>query len=111
MGVKPLVCVGNAREALRGFPPDARAVAGFQLYRVQQGLEPADWKPMPVLGQGVAELRVRTGRAFRVIYIARFIEAVYVLHAFEKKSRKTTARDLAIAKQRLTALRHEREGK
>ncbi len=111
MALKPVACLGSAREDLKRFPPDARARVGFELYRVQQGLEPRDWKPMTGVGRGVAELRVRIGREFRVLYVAKFAEAIYVLHAFEKKSQKTTQRDLMIATERLRELIRTRGGR
>jgi phage-related protein len=109
--LKPLVCLGSSRDDLKRFPADARLRAGFELYRVQQGLEPRDWKPMPTVGKGVAELRVRIGQEFRVLYVAKFAEAIYVLDAFEKKSQKTAQRDLAVAAERLGQLIRTREGR
>ena len=79
-------------------------MAGFQLSRVQQGLEPNDWKPMPSVGPGVQEIRVHTELEHRVMYIAKFVEGVYVLHAFEKRTRKTPKRDLDLARERFRAL-------
>ena len=104
MATKPLVFVGSARAALQALPPDARQRLGAALFAVQQGLEPTDWKPMPSVGPGVAELRVRTGRAFRAFYVARFAEAVYVLHAFEKKAQRTPEPDLALGRARYATL-------
>lgn len=83
--------------------------AGYQLERVQAGKEPADSKPMPSVGLGVNEIRVRADGAFRVIYIAKFPEAVYVLHAFEKKSRKTAKQDVELARKRFRTLVQERK--
>mgnify|MGYP002778554438 CR=1 FL=1 len=111
MPLKPLVWLGSALDDLKSFPLDARQRAGFQLFRLQQGLEPADWKPLPSVGPGVREIRIQTGRAFRVLYVAKFAEAVYVLHAFEKKSQKTAARDLALAQQRLGELIRQRRAR
>lgn len=111
MALKPVICLGSARDDLKRFPPDARTRAGFELYRVQQGLEPRGWKPMTSVGRGVAEIRVRIGREFRVLYVAKFADAIYVLHAFEKKSQKTAQRDLAIAAERLSELVRSRGGK
>jgi phage-related protein len=91
-------------DALRAFPDDARQASGFQLRRVQQGLRPTDWKPMPVVGPGVVEIRVHTQAEHRVIYLARFTEAVYVLHAFEKRTQKTPKAEIDTAKRRLTEL-------
>jgi phage-related protein len=86
---------------LRAFPEDARRAAGFELRRVQQGLQPTDWKAMASVGTGVEEIRVHTGREHRVFYIARFEEGVYVLHAFEKRSRTTPAKEIEVARSRL----------
>jgi len=99
-----VVWLGTARDDLRDFPADARQVAGFQLRRVQCGLEPNDWKPLPAVGLGVREVRVHTGLEHRVVYLAKFTEAVYVLHAFEKRSQRTPKRDLELARQRLRDL-------
>lgn len=102
MPVKPIAFLGGSLDDLRGFPPDARRQAGYQLDRVQQGLDPGDWRPMPSIGAGVREIRVRErAGAFRVIYVATFADIVYVLHAFQKKSRQTTKRDMDLAASRL----------
>ena len=111
MSDKPLLWLGSSRNDVRAFPGDARRVAGYQLRRVQQGLDPSDWKPMTSVGAGVREIRIRTGPEHRVVYIARFSEGVYVLHAFEKRTAKTPKQDLALARKRLGVLmetrRHE----
>ena len=104
-----MIWLGTSRDDLRGFPTDARQVAGFQLWRVQRGLEPTDWKPMPAVGLGVREVRVRTGLEHRVLYLAKFDEAVYVLHAFQKRSQQTPKRDLELARQRLRELLKQRQ--
>lgn len=101
MSLKPVVWVGSSLEDLRSFPDVARQRAGHNLHLVQLGLEPGDWKPMADVGPGVAELRIRTDRAHRVFYVARFPDAIYVLHAFEKKTRKTTRQDLEMGRARL----------
>jgi phage-related protein len=86
--------------------PKARRDAGFQLERVQRGLDPDDWKPMKSIGTGVREIRVRDAAgAFRVIYIATWADAVYVLHAFQKKTQQTSKRDLMIAEIRFRTLK------
>lgn len=97
---KPIDWVGTALDDLRAFPPEERNEAGFQLDKVQVGDEPTDWKPMPGVGTGVRELRIRSGQQYRVFYVARFEEAVYVLHAFEKKSQKTARADLELGRRR-----------
>ena len=76
----------------------ARREAGFQLNQVQNGYEPDDWKPMNSVGMGVKEIRIRDAAgAFRVIYVAKFAEAVYVLHCFQKKTAKTSKADVELA--------------
>jgi phage-related protein len=108
---KPLHWVASALDDLRAFPINARRQAGYQLRRVQQGLMPGDWKPMGAVGPGVYEIRLSVGTAHRVFYVAKFEEAVYVLHAFEKRTRRTRKADLELAKQRLAevkALRKQR---
>ncbi|HEX3131058.1 MAG TPA: type II toxin-antitoxin system RelE/ParE family toxin [Thermoanaerobaculia bacterium] len=92
------------------FPPEARRTAGYELRRIQRGLMPTDWKPMGGVGQGVNEIRIHTDVEHRVMYVAKFEEAVYVLHAFEKRSRQTRETDLSLARERLRqveALRRE----
>lgn len=96
---------GSALDDLRAFPIAARREAGHQIDRVQHGQEPDDWKPMPTIGQGVAEIRIRDAAgAFRVIYVAKFADAVYVLHCFQKKSQKTGKTDLDLAERRYREL-------
>ena len=101
---KPLIWLGSSRRDLRLFPALARRLAGFQLRRVQQGLDPDDWKPMQTVGPGVREIRIHIAGAHRVFYVAARAEAIYVLHAFEKKTQKTSARDLRIGRDRYGAL-------
>jgi len=103
--VKPIEFLGDSLRSLREFPDDAKRDAGYQLDRVQHGLQPDDFKPMPTIGKGVEEIRVRddTG-AYRVIYTARLVDAVYVLHAFQKKTQATSKRDIDLAKQRFALL-------
>ena len=105
MPIKPIEFLGDSLRSLREFPDDAKRDAGYQLDRVQHGLQPEDFKPMPTIGKGVEEIRVRddTG-AYRVIYTARLADAVYVLHAFQKKTKTTSKRDIELAKQRFALL-------
>jgi phage-related protein len=105
---KPVVWLGSARRDIRAFPPDARRRSGFQLRRVQQGLDPDDWKPMISVGLGVREIRIQTDLAHRVFYLATFDEAVYVLHAFEKRTRKTPSHEVKLARDRYRALLKKR---
>ena len=108
MTEKPIFWVGSSLEDLRRFPEEARRSAGHQLHLIQQGLEPYDWRPMPSVGSGVCELRIHTRGEYRVFYIAKYPESVYVLHAFEKKSRRTEQRDIDLAKRRLTQVIRQR---
>ena len=86
---------------LRDFPDEARRAAGFELRAVQNGLDPSDWKPMNSIGAGVREIRIHVLGEWRVVYIAKLAEAVYVLHAFQKKGRKTSKSDIELARKRL----------
>jgi len=89
---------------------EARSDAGYQLYRVQCGLTPKDFKPMPTVGGGVYEIRIHTETEHRVFYVAKYAEAVYVLHACEKRSRKTQQRDIELARRRLSQVKRNRQG-
>jgi phage-related protein len=103
--MKPVWFLGDSLKALRSFPRDARHDTGRQLQRVQRGMPANDFRPMPSIGHGVEEIRIREeSGAFRVVYIARFAEAVYVLHAFQKKTRATSNRDIEIARERFQQL-------
>ena len=103
--MRPLCFLGDSLKCLRDFPEDARHDAGYQLDKVQRGDQPADFKPMPAIGKGVEELRVSdSSGAYRVIYLARRSEAVYVLHAFHKTTQATPKKDLEMAKGRLRRL-------
>jgi phage-related protein len=105
---KRLLWLGSSRRGIGRFPKPARRVAGFQLLRVQQGLEPNDWKPMASIGSGVQEIRVHTETEHRVCYVARFLEGIYVLHAFEKRTKKTSRSDIELARTRYRELLEHR---
>ena len=101
--MKPVIWLGSSKTDLKAFPASAMDDMGHQLFRVQCGLDPDDWKPMPSIGQGVREIRVRdSSGAYRTIYLATRAEGVYVLHCFRKKSTKTAREDIELARQRLT---------
>ena len=106
--MKQLAWMGDSLARLRQFPREAMREAGYQLERVQAGLEAQSWKPMPAIGIGANELRVRVDGAFRVIYVAKLPEAIYVLHAFQKKSRRTNRLDIELARTRLATLMNQR---
>jgi phage-related protein len=99
MADKLIVWMGGSKSKIQNFHVRARQQAGYQLRRVQQGLLPNDWKPMASIGGGAIEIRLHEPYEHRVIYVAKFEEAVYVLHAFEKKTQKTGKRDVEIAEK------------
>lgn len=106
--LKPVEFRGSSLDDLRAFPLPARREAGHQLDQVQHDREPDDWKPMNTVGQGVKEIRIRDAAgAFRVIYVAKLADAVYVLHCFQKKTEKTSKVDLDLAAKRYRELRKE----
>jgi phage-related protein len=100
--------VGASRDRLKEFPGEAMDEAGHMLRQVQRGIEPADWKPMRSIGAGVLELRIHNPQEFRVIYIAKYPEAIYVLHAFSKKTPKTAVKDIEIARAAYAEVRKNR---
>jgi phage-related protein len=107
--MKPVQFLGDSLQCLRDFPTDARQDAGYQIDKVQRGLQPDDFKPMPTIGKGVEEIRIRDDSGiYRVIYTARFADAVFVLHAFQKKTQRTSQRDIAIAKARFAEVKRDR---
>ena len=102
--MKPLKFVGSSLDDLRNFPLEARRQAGFELYAVQRGQDPSDWKPMKVVGSGVREIRIRVLGEWRVLYVAKIADAVYVLPAFQKKTQKTSRKDIEVAQRRYRQL-------
>jgi phage-related protein len=105
---KPVEFRGSSLDDLRAFPLAARRDAGHQIDQVQHGREPDDWKPMNTVGQGVKEIRIRDAAgAFRVIFVAKFADAVYVLHCFQKKTEKTGKADVDLAAKRYRDLLKE----
>lgn len=103
--MKDVEFLGTSLEVVRAFPQEARREVGFQIERLQNGLEPDSWKPMKTIGKGVRELRVRQSNgAYRVIYLATLPNAIYVLHAFEKKTQATPQKDIDVAIARFKTL-------
>lgn len=100
--MKPLEFLGSSQKDLREMPADVRHALGLELMTVQFGGEPSDFKPMPDVGTGAYEIRYRDSAngAFRVMYVARFADAIYVLHAFQKKTQKTAKYDIELAAKR-----------
>ncbi len=108
--MKPVRFLGDSLECVRDFPVDARQDAGYQLDKVQRGLQPDDFKPMPTIGRGVEEIRIRDDAgSFRVIYTARLADAVFVLHAFQKKTQRTSQRDIEMGKARFREMMKDRK--
>jgi phage-related protein len=103
--MKTLRFVGSSLDDLRDFPAEARRQAGFDLYAIQRGIEPSDWKPMSSVGAGVQEIRIHVLGEWRVIYVAKFAETVYVLHAFAKKTQQTRREDIELAQRRYRQIR------
>lgn len=110
---KPLAWAGSSKRDLSAFPDDAKSEAGYQLFLVQEGLDPTDWRSMSTVGPGVREIRIDTEDGwYRVIYVASFASAVYVLHAFQKTTKKTAQSDIRLAQQRYKEVRaHEQKSK
>lgn len=102
--MKPAFFLADSKKQLTRFPIEARREAGYQLDKVQQGKEPSDWKPMQSIGKGVREIRVHIAGEHRIIYLATLADAVYVLHAFTKKTQRTPKADIDLAKSRLKQL-------
>lgn len=103
--MKPVRFMGDSLKAIRDFPEEARQDAGYQLDKVQRGEQPDDFKSMPSIGKGVEEIRIwDDAGTYRVVYTARLGEAVYVLHAFQKKTQATSRRDIETARERYAQL-------
>lgn len=106
--MKDVIFLGSSLDDIRQFPREAQRQVGFQMHRLQVGDQPQDFKPMPSVGRGVYEIRVRAGGAYRAFYVSKFEEGIYILHAFQKKTRKTSPGDLKIGQQRYQQLIQER---
>jgi phage-related protein len=98
--MKTLRFVGSSLRDLKSFPDGARREAGFELDSVQRGLMPSDFKPMFNIGTGVYEIRIHVQGEWRVVFFAKRADAIYVLHAFEKKSQRTRREDIELAVRR-----------
>jgi phage-related protein len=105
--MKPIHFVGTTEKAIKKFNTEVQRHIQIELFAIQNGHEPTDWKPMNIIGMGVKEIRIHAHNEYRIIYVAKFKEAVYVLHAFEKKSQATSKKDIELAKRRYKQLIHE----
>ena len=103
--MRPIVFLGRSLKSLREFPPSVKRATGYELDKVQRGLDPKDWKAMPSIGPGVKEIRIRIEGAWRVVYVANRGHAVYVLHAFQKKTQRTAMQDIVAIKSALKELK------
>jgi len=102
--MKTLKFEGTSLDNLRKFPETARKAAGFELHAVQKGENPSDWKPMTSIGPGVREIRLNEEGQYRIIYITKRADEIHVLHAFQKKTKKTEKKDIDLAKNRYKGL-------
>ena len=102
--MKRIQWLGTSLNAVREFPQDARSSLGKELRFVQAGEMPTSFKPMSSVGAGVYEIKVRKGNQYRLIYVAKFADSVYVLHAFVKKTQKTAPEDIELAQSRYVSL-------
>ncbi|MDA8093511.1 MAG: type II toxin-antitoxin system RelE/ParE family toxin [Betaproteobacteria bacterium] len=109
---KEIRWVGSSYDDLLNFPHEPRREAGFQLGKVQAGLDPDDWKPFDEVGAGAREIRIKeTSGIYRVMYVAKFSEAIYVLHCFQKKTQATSKHDKDIAAARYRSVAQQRKAK
>lgn len=105
---KPIYWVGTSYQDLLSFSVAAKQQAGYQLHRIQNGLEPDNWKPLSTIGAGVKEIRIKEKEGiYRIIYVAKLKNRIYVLHAFQKKTQKIRKQDIDIAKVRYSAISQE----
>ena len=103
--MKPVDFCGDSLDALRAFPVSAKREAGYQIDKIQAGHGPDDWKPMAAIGAGVKEIRIwDEAGTFRVIYLAKLADAVFVLHCFQKKAEQTSEKDIRLARKRFKEL-------
>jgi phage-related protein len=112
--MKEVIWLGNSRERIRAFPEITKDIAGRELYRIQAGEMPTDWRPMPDIGSGVIEIRIHRPDEYRIFYIANYAEAVYILHTFQKKTQQTAEKDKQAGRVQygeLKKLRKERQEK
>lgn len=109
--MKTVIFLASALDDLKKFSPVARREAGHQIDQIQKGLEPDDWKPMSDIGSGVNEIRIHADNEYRILYVAKLPEAIYILHAFVKKTEKTEKKDIDLASKRLKELIQERINK
>ena len=111
MVLKKIEWIRASRRILRTFSKEARRQAGAELQRVQEGKHPIDWRPMPSVGPGTIEIRIHEPYEHRVLYVAKFPEAIYVLWCFDKKRTKSPKMDLATARKAYAEMQRQRQEK
>ncbi|MHB1947413.1 MAG: type II toxin-antitoxin system RelE/ParE family toxin [Gammaproteobacteria bacterium] len=102
--MKKIAWLGNTHQLIKGYPDNVKREIGYNLDMIQRGLDPFDWKPMSSVGTGVKEIRIHEENEYRVLYVAKFEDAVYVIHSFIKKTQQTPQKDIELAKQRYKEL-------
>ena len=107
---KSISWISSSREDLRNFPKPARRKAGLELRALQRGEMPTDFKSMSSIGPGVMEIRINVGNTYRIFYVAKFEESIYILHAFQKKAQRTSPKDIQLARQRYRMMVRYRQG-
>lgn len=107
--MKRVIWLGNSRSYIKDFPAQAQDLAGYELFKVQNGMMPSDWRPMPNVGPGVIEIRIHQPFEHRVFYVAKFLEAIYILHCFSKKTNQTALKDIRIGRREYAELEKRRQ--
>lgn len=111
-GIAEVAWLGDSRDALRSFPVRVQGDLGYALYQVQLGQRPPDSKPMKTVGAGVYELRDQDERAwYRVFYLKKIADVIYVLHCFEKRTAQTEKKDIEVAKERFKRVNEQQRKK
>lgn len=107
---KPIYWVGTSYKDLLSFPDEVKQEAGYQLHRIQNGFDPENWKSFQQIGSGVKEIRISESKnTYRIIYVAKLANQIYVLHSFQKKTQKTSLKDIDIATARYKAIKKEEQ--
>ncbi len=106
--MKRIQWLGDSYQIIKAYPTYVRQEIGYNLDKIQRGLEPFDWKPMESIGKGVKEIRIHENNEYRVLYVAKFEEAIYVLHSFVKKTQKTARKDIALGQKRYVEMLNSR---
>ena len=106
---QPIFWISSSREDLRSFPASVRRKAGLELRALQRGDSPTDIKPMSTVGPGAMEIRIHVGDAYRIFYVVKFKEGVYILHAFQKKTQRTSTREIRLGQSRYREMIRDRQ--